>query len=91
MGLRVQTVAAPHAPDHGRGDAFGMRHRFVGRPVVGQIVCVDTPEGSQERTQVGACTFTPVAVNVAHPIAIIITRPFLHTMANARVLGCTSP
>jgi hypothetical protein len=29
MGLSVQTVAATHAPDHGRGDAFGIRHRFV--------------------------------------------------------------
>jgi hypothetical protein len=33
MGLSVQTVAATHAPDHGRGDAFGIRHRFVGRHV----------------------------------------------------------
>ena len=40
MGLSVQTVAATHAPDHGRGDAFGIRHRFVGRHVVGQIVFV---------------------------------------------------
>lgn len=87
MGLSVQTVAATHAPDHGRGDAFGIRHRFVGRHVVGQIVFVDAPEGSQECTQAGARTFTTVAVNFAHPIAIIITRPFLHTMANARVLG----
>ena len=31
MGLSVQTVAATHAPGHGRGDAFGIRHRFVGR------------------------------------------------------------
>jgi hypothetical protein len=76
MGLSVQTVAATHAPDHGRGDAFGIRHRFVGRHVVGQIVFVDAPEGSQECTQAGARTFTTVAVNFAHPIAIIITRPF---------------
>lgn len=54
MGLSVQTVAATHAPDHGRGDAFGIRHRFVGRHVVGQIVFVDAPEGSQECTQAGA-------------------------------------
>jgi hypothetical protein len=47
MGLSVQTVAATHAPDHGRGDAFGIRHRFVGRHVVGQIVFVDAPEGSR--------------------------------------------
>ena len=67
MGLSVQTVAATHAPDHGRGDAFGIRHRFVGRHVVGQIVFVDATEGSQECTQAGARTFTTVAVNLAHP------------------------
>ena len=87
MGLSVQTVAATHAPDHSRGDAFGIRHRFVGRHVVGQIEFVDAPEGSQECTQAGARTFTTVAVNLAHPIAIIITRPFLHTMADTRVLS----
>ena len=31
----MQTVAATHAPDYGRGDAFGIRHRFVGRSIVG--------------------------------------------------------
>ena len=85
MSLSVQTVAATHAPNHGRGNAFGIRHCCVGRHIVGQIVVVDAPEGSQERTRAGARTFTPGAVNVAHSIAII-TRPCLHTMANARVL-----
>ena len=44
MGLSVQTVAATHAPDHGRGDAFGIRHCFVRCHIVGQIVFVGAPE-----------------------------------------------
>ena len=94
MGLSAQTVAATHALDHGRVMrlAFAIvRHRFVGRYVVGQMVfvdlwtcgLVDAPEGSQERTQAGARTFTTVAVDFAHAIAII-TRPFLGTTVGGR-------
>jgi hypothetical protein len=43
-------------------------------------------ERSQERPQTSTCTFTTVAVDFAHAIAVIITRPFLHTMAHTRVL-----
>jgi hypothetical protein len=76
----MPAVAVAHTPDHSRGDAFGIRHRFVGRHVLGQVVFVDAPERLQERTQSSARTFTTVAVDFAHTIAIIITRPFLHIM-----------
>jgi hypothetical protein len=38
---------------------------------------VDTPEGPQERAQARARTFTTVAMDFAHAIAIIITGLFL--------------
>jgi hypothetical protein len=61
----VQTVAKTHALNYSWRDPFGIRHRFIGRHVIGQIVFVDAPERSQERAQAGARTFTTVAVNLA--------------------------
>ena len=81
----MQTIAETHAPDYDRGDAFGVRHRFIGRDIVGQIVLVDAAERSQERPQSSASTFTTVAMDFAHTVAIIITRPFLDTMADTRM------
>jgi hypothetical protein len=87
----VQTVAETHAPNHGRGDAFGICHRFIGRHVVGKIVLVDAAERPQEGAQASARTFTTVAVDFAHAIAIIISCPFLGTVADARMLRMHSP
>ena len=83
----MRTIAVTHALDDGWRDAFGVRHCFIGRHVVSQIVFVDTSERPQKRAQTAARSFTTVAMDFAHAIAIIITRPFLHTVAHARVPG----
>ena len=83
----MRTIAVPHALDDGWRDAFGVRHCFIGRHVVSQIVCVDTAERPQKRAQTGARAFTTGALDCAYAIASSITRPFLHTVAHARVPG----
>src|SRR6266508_2901442 len=85
--MSVQTVAEAHPSNNHRGHAFGIRHRFVGRHIVSQIVFVDASEAAQKGPQARACSFTTVAMDLAYAIAVIITCPFLHTVANARVPG----
>jgi hypothetical protein len=87
----VQTAAETHALDHGWGDAFGVHDCFIGRHVVSQVVLVDASERSQERAQTAARTFATVAMDFAHAVAIIITRPFLDTVADARMLRMHAP
>ena len=82
----MQPVAETHALYNRWRDSLGICHRFVGRHIVGQIIFVDAPERPQERPQTSARTFTTIAVDFAYAIAVIITRPFLHTMAHTRVL-----
>ncbi len=83
----MQTVAETHAPDDRRGDAFGIRHRFVDRHVVRQIVFVDAPEGPLSGAQAGASPFATVAVDLPNTIPIIITRPFPGAVTDAGVVG----
>ena len=85
----MHPVAQAHPPNNRRSDAFGIRHRFVGRHVIGQIVLVDAAEWSHSRAQASARTFTTVAVDFAH--AIVIARPFLDTVADARMLRMHAP
>ena len=47
----MRTIAVTHALDDGWRDAFGVRHCFIGRHVVSQIVFVDTSERPQKRAQ----------------------------------------
>jgi hypothetical protein len=82
----VKTVAESHTLDDGGGDAFDIRHRFVGCYIVGQIVLVDAAERAQERAQTCARSFTTVAMDFANAISIVITRPFLAPMTN----GCVA-
>ena len=81
----MQRVAETHPPEHRRGDALGIRHGFVGRHIVGQIVLADTAKGPHQRAQTTPCAFTTVAMNLANAIAIVIARPFLQTVADAGV------
>jgi hypothetical protein len=87
----VQTVAETHPPNDCRAHTFGIRHRFVGRDIVGQILLVDAAEGAQEGPQTSPRTFTTIAMDFAYSIPIVIARPFLHAVADVRMLRMHAP
>jgi hypothetical protein len=74
-----------HAPDDTWHDLFGIRHRFVGRHMIGQMVFVHISDGQQKGAQARARSFTTVALHVAYAFAVIISCPFLSTMAHTGV------
>jgi hypothetical protein len=81
----VHTVAETHALDYRRRDPFSVRHRFVGRHIVGQIEFVHTSEAPQKGPQTRARSLTTVAMHLAYAIAVVISRPFISAMAYAGV------
>ncbi len=89
--MRVQTVAETHPPNDRRAHAFGIRHRLVGRDIVGQRVLVDAAEGAQEGAQTSPRTFTTVAMDFAYSIPIVIACPFLYAVADAGVARMHAP
>jgi hypothetical protein len=61
-----------HPADQGWGAPPGIDERLAGRDVVLEIRFMHAAERPQEGAQRGACPFTGVAVNLSHPIAIVI-------------------
>jgi hypothetical protein len=52
---------------------------------------VDTPKGTQIRTERGACSLAAVAMDLTLPITIVIPRPFAHRVGNRGMARMTTP
>src|SRR6266511_5559314 len=66
--MSVQTVAETHPPNDRRAHAFGIRHRFVGRDIVGQIVLVDAALVAFLFTHTAPTEFYTLSLHDALPI-----------------------
>ena len=55
-----------------------------------QVLLVDTPKGTQIRTERCAGPFAAVAMDLAAAITIVIPRPFAHRMGNRGMARMTT-
>ena len=70
-------------------DAFQVDSVLTHRQIVFQILLMDAAKGSQKVARRGPQPFDGVAVNLAHAIAIIITRPLMLAVTNRPVRSLT--
>jgi hypothetical protein len=84
------SVTAAHPLDQLRGDSFRIDHGFIHGHIQMQVLLVDAPEGTEVRAERRASAFAGVAMDFAWAVTLIITRPFVHTMAN-RGMGWVTP
>lgn len=83
----MQTVAKTHPLDDHWRNPFGIQHRFKGCHILGEIVFVNAPKGTQIRAEGCSETFTGVAVNLADAITIVIPCPFVVAVTDRSVVG----
>jgi hypothetical protein len=83
--VRARSKAEPL--DNRRGDPFGVAHGFIDGEVAGKIRFMHAPEDSEKRAQSSMGTFTGIAVNFTHAIAVGVTRVFLLRVTDGNVIG----
>jgi len=67
------------------GDSLGIADGFEDREVAGKIGLVHAAEHTKEGTKASVRTLAGVAMNLAHAVAIIISRPFVARVADGEV------
>jgi hypothetical protein len=71
-----------HSLNQRRCDPFGIDQGFIRRDVEMQVLLMNPTESAQIRSKRRASPFTGVAVHFASAVAIVITGPFVDTMAH---------
>ena len=73
----VQVLAKSEALDNLGGDMLGVTDSLIHRQVAGEVCFMNAAEGTEEGSKASVSALRRVAVNFPHPVAIIITRPFV--------------